>query len=307
MLRVIDVIPEYTSSVLANEKNITLSKLEAEGILDLQKQIELPYLIKNIGLISSDQGTSVQDISSAMSEVKNFFNIYFVSARVEGRSAVQSIISAINKLNSLSNKLDIDVILIARGGGSSTELSVFNDYELCRAVCLSKLPVITAIGHDKDQHAIELCSHLTPIPSTPSGIGAYLKQYINDVKQDLAVQIQEINLALSERFTRSEAMVNGYIQAVLSSVKRVFSVNVEKIRATVQNVSHDIKVFLQRSEEQLRSIQELIEAYDHSSVLKRGYALVWDEKNNLIKTKNELKDKATIEFVDGKVEVSKKR
>ncbi|HOW17027.1 MAG TPA: exodeoxyribonuclease VII large subunit [bacterium] len=307
VLRVIDVIPEYTSSVLANEKNITLSKLEVEGILDLQKQMELPYLVKNIGLISSDQGTSVQDISSAMSEVKDFFNIYFVPARVEGKSAVQSIVSAINKLNSLSKKLDLDVILIARGGGSSAELSIFNDYELCRTVCLSKLPIITAIGHDKDQHAIELCSHLTPIPSTPSGIGAYLKQYINNVKQDLAVQVQEINLALSDRFTRSEALVNGYIQAVLSSVKRVFSVNVEKIKSNVQNVSHDIRMFLQRNEEQLLSIQKLIEAYDHSSVLKRGYALVWDEKDKLIKTRNDLKENATIEFVDGKVEVSKKR
>ena len=79
VLRVVDVIPEYTTSVLANEKNITLTKLEAEGILDLQKELTLPSLIKNIGLITSEQGTSVQDISYAMSDAKNFFNIYFIN------------------------------------------------------------------------------------------------------------------------------------------------------------------------------------------------------------------------------------
>lgn len=306
VLRVVDIIPEYTTSVLANEKNITLTKLEAEGLLDLQKQLGLPYLIKNIGLISSDQGTSVQDISSAMDEAKGFFNIYFAPARVEGKSAVPSIVEAISKLNSLSKKLDLDVILIARGGGSSAELSVFNDYELCKAVCLSKLPVITAIGHDKDQHAIELCSHLTPIPSTPSGIGAYLRQSINDVKQDLAVEVQEINTALSQRFIREEALVSGYLKDVLASVKRVFSVSVEKIKTNIQSVIHETERLFEKSAEQLNSLQGLIEAYDHSSVLKRGYALVWGTKNKLIKRAEQMESSAVIEFVDGKVKVDKK-
>lgn len=307
VLRVVDVIPEYTTSVLANEKNITLTKLEAEGILDLQKELTLPSLIKNIGLITSEQGTSVQDISSAMSDAKNFFNIYFIPARVEGKSAVPSIVEAISNFNRLAKKMDIDVILIARGGGSSSELSVFNDYELCRAVCLSKIPIITAIGHDKDQHAIELCSHITPIPSTPSGIGAYLRQTLTDVKQDLAVEVQEINLALSQRFIKEESLVSGYLKDVLSSVKRVFSINVEKIKTNVQSVSHEIKRVFEWNQEQLASIQKLIEAYDHSTVLKRGYALVWDEKEKLIKSAEQLKSSAVIEFVDGKVEVSKKR
>jgi len=303
MFRIIDIIPEYTTSILANAKNITLNKLSEEGLIDLQKKLILPALIKNVGLITSDQGTSVQDIRSGMGDSAKFFNIIFKSVRVEGESAVPSIIDAVNEFNKFATRLSLDVILIARGGGSAVDLAPFDDYELCKTICLSKVPIITAIGHDRDEHAAEFCSHLTPIPSTPSGIGAFLKQQLNDVKQELMLAIQGVTTEIVEIFMKEETLVKTHLSTVLSSIKRFFAVNVEKLRALVDNIVKDSKRFFDYSEDKVLSLQNILEAYDHRSVLQRGYAVVWNDKDKVIKRKKEMTEKANIEFYDGKVEV----
>jgi exodeoxyribonuclease VII large subunit len=306
MLRAIDVIPEYKTSILENEKNITINKLAEEGLLGLQKKLELPMLIKNVGLITSDQGTSVQDITSAIGEAAKFFNIIFQPVRVEGNGATTNIIDAITSFNKYAKKLELDVILIARGGGSAIDLAPFNDYELCKTVCLSKIPIITAIGHDKDEHAIELCSHITPEPSTPSGLGAFLKQHIRDVKEELEVAIQEVTEQIFDRFLKGEANVRSALSTVMLSINRFFSVNTEKLKAMLSNVLKDSARIFKLNENRLEQFEKLLDAYNHSSVLKRGYSVVWSNKGLVVKSVNTMTHEAEIEFVDGKVSVIKK-
>ncbi|MEI6093462.1 MAG: exodeoxyribonuclease VII large subunit [bacterium] len=303
-LNIIDVIPEYTTSILASAKNITLNKLTEEGLVDLQKTLSLPILIRNIGLITSDQGTSAQDISSAMGGARKFYDIIFQSVRVEGPSAVVNIVDAIEKFNKYKKELNIDVILIARGGGSNLDLAVFNDYEICKAVCLSKIPVITAIGHDKDEHAVEICSHITPIPSTPSGIGSFLKQRMFDLKEDLEICIQDIASEMTEKLMKEEVLVKNLLANVLSSIKNALRIQVVKLKNLIEAVIRESKRILDYSDERVRELIKLLGAYDHLSVLKRGYAVVWNQEN-IVRTKKELPSLAEIEFIDGKIGIKK--
>jgi exodeoxyribonuclease VII large subunit len=238
-----------------------------------------------------------------MGEATKFFKIIFQPARVEGNTAVQNITDAINTFNKYASALDVDVILIARGGGSPIDLAPFNDYELCKAVCLSKVPIITAIGHDKDEHAIELCSHLTPIPSTPSGIGAFLKQHVRDVKEDLEIAIQEVTEQIFERFLKEEALVRSALTTVMLSVKRFFAVNTEKLKSLLMSVVKDSNRIFTLNEDRLTQFEKLLGAYDHSSVLKRGYSVVWSDKGVVVKSAGTITKNAEIEFVDGKVPV----
>jgi exodeoxyribonuclease VII large subunit len=304
-LNIIDVIPEYTTSIIANAKNITLNKLTEEGIVNLQKSLELPTFIKTLALISSDQGTSVQDISSAMGKSKKFYKIIFKSTRVEGNQAAHEIIQAIELFSKNAKGLNIDAIIIARGGGSNTDLAVFDDYELCKTVCLCKIPIITAIGHDKDEHAIEICSYLTPIPSTPSGIGTFFKQHLNNVKEDLEIAIQELAEKLVQRFIREESLISNKLSSVLSSVKNVFKIHVLKIKNLLDTVIKDSKRLFDYQDERLQELSKLLKAYNHNTVLQRGYAVVWDNKGEVVKNTKQMTSEADIEFVDGKISVRK--
>lgn len=187
-LNMTDILPEYTQSKIRNQREITIEKLKEENIFLNQKKLILPKLITKIALITSEQGTSVKDIIAGLSPYTDKYDFYFLDSRMEGKSAVESLIRAI-EFTGKYDEVTFDAVIIARGGGSEQSLSVFNDYELCKKICEFKLPVITAVGHEKDLSAIELCSHLTPVPSTPSGVGKFLSQRFDTIQNDLSEKI----------------------------------------------------------------------------------------------------------------------
>lgn len=187
-----DILPEFTQAKIRNQRDITLEKLKAEGILENQKKLRLPLLVSRIGLITSEQGTSVRDIMAGLGSLKNRYTFVFLDTRMEGATAVDSLCTA---LDVLENRLDraLDMIIMARGGGSEQSLSVFNDYSLCRRICRAGIPVVTAIGHEKDLSAAELCSFLTPTPATPSGVGQYLRDRFADLRTALVEMIGQVS------------------------------------------------------------------------------------------------------------------
>lgn len=195
-LNLLDILPEYTQAKIRNQREITLEILKNEGLLELQKRLTLPTLISRIGLITSAQGTSIQDINAGLHPYNDKYQVYFVDARMEGNLAVENILHALEQLENHPS-LELDAIIIARGGGSEQSLAVFNDLRICRKVCQCRIPIITAIGHEKDLSAIEICSWLTPTPSTPSGIGKYLQNHYLLLQSQLSTTITR----LIHRFT----------------------------------------------------------------------------------------------------------
>ncbi len=235
-LSLLDILPEYTQSRLKNQREITLEKLKAEGILNNQKNLLVPNYISNIGLITSEQGTSITDIQAGLHPFATRYSFYFLDSRMEGSNAVESIIQAILFFEN-NPHINIDVLLIARGGGSEQSLAVFNDLRLCRKVCLSPIPIITAIGHEKDISAIEQCSWFTPTPSTPSGIGKYLQN------RYLLLQDQ-LSYSISRLIHHFITMHRGESQ---------------KIKALLKHIPIQISSFLKLREERFRGLSRKLE------------------------------------------------
>lgn len=235
-LSLLDILPEYTQSRLKNQREITLEKLKTEGILNNQKNLVVPNYISNIGLITSEQGTSITDIQAGLHPFASRYSFYFLDSRMEGANAVESIIQAIHFFEN-NPHINIDVLLIARGGGSEQSLSVFNDFRLCRSICLSPIPIITAIGHEKDISAIEQCSWLTPTPSTPSGIGKYL---------------QNRYLLLQDQLSHSISRLIHYFITVHQGES-------QKIKALLKHIPIQISGFLKLREERFRALSRKLE------------------------------------------------
>lgn len=212
-LSLLDILPEYTQSKIRNQREITLDKLKEEGIIGNQKNLIPPALISRIGLVTSGQGTSVKDIKAGLFPYADKYRFYFVDSRMEGANAVDSIIKAVDFLEN-NPEIELDALIIARGGGSEQSLAVFNDLRLCRRVCVARIPVLTAIGHEKDVSAVELCSWLTPTPSTPSGIGKYLQNRYLDLENRLAGTVT----ALIHHFTNVHHRETGKIRAFLKNI-----------------------------------------------------------------------------------------
>ncbi len=235
-LTLLDILPEYTQAKIRNQREITLDKLKKEGILENQKRLILPPFISRIGLITSEQGTSVRDIKAGLFPFGDKYRFFFTDSRMEGTNAVNTIIQAIDFLEN-NSEIALDAIIIARGGGSEQSLAVFNDLHLCRKVCLTHIPILTAIGHEKDVSAIELCSWLTPTPSTPSGIGKYL--------QDRYVNLQE--------------QLSGTVAQLIHHFTNVHHREMEKIRAFLKNIPSRVLSYIRLREERFFSLTRSLE------------------------------------------------
>ncbi len=212
-LSLIDILPEYTQSKLRSQLEVTLEKLKEEGILEYQKQLPLPRLLTSIGLVTSAQGTSIKDVMAGLHPYGQKYNIFFVDARMEGANAVDSIIQSLDYLEK-GGIVPLDAIVIARGGGSEQSLSVFNDYRLCRRICRAKIPILTAIGHEKDLSAAELCSHFTPTPSTPSGMGKFLQERYVKLQDQLSDSVSRLIHHFSQVHRGEMARLRGFLKSI---------------------------------------------------------------------------------------------
>ncbi len=158
-LNVVDIDPTYTLGDIAKRRKEIIDKLKSEGVYDLNKELALPSVMNRIAVISSSSAAGYQDFCHQLSN--NTYNLQFTTrlfpAVMQGPSVESSVISALDSINSESGQWD--VVVIIRGGGATSDLSGFDSYLLGANVAQFTLPVITGIGHERDNTVIDEVSH----------------------------------------------------------------------------------------------------------------------------------------------------
>lgn len=150
-LEIVGVVGEYTLGKLAALRDQTNERLKKENLFHLNKTKKLPFLPTRLGILTSSAGTVINDFRNSLDEAKFGFELFWYPVRVQGGEAKRDILQGIEKLSTLN----LDAILIFRGGGSAADLSVFNDYDIARSICLCSCPVVAAIGHQEDQSSVQ--------------------------------------------------------------------------------------------------------------------------------------------------------
>ncbi len=284
-LELLDIMPEYTRSKIRNKFDITIERLKKENIFNLQKQLTLPTIVRNVALITSEQGTSVKDIMGAIHPYEQRLNVYFIDSRMEGDNTVASVVRNIDFFEKYSS-IKFDCIVIARGGGSEHSLSVFNEYEICRKVCLSAIPIITAIGHEKDQSAIELCSFITPVPSTPSGVGKFLSNRFMEESRVLSEItgsiIKELSTIQKGEFEKVKSIL-AYIPVLMKSVMKSFS---NGLKFNVKEIEGHIFHSFERSFSSIKFVFNLL--------LSKGIGISRSEKAEVKRIKMRITERMNI-------------
>ena len=252
-LSVLDILPEYTQSKLRSQRDITLDKLKTEGILDNQKKRALPLLVSRLGLITSEQGTSITDIMAGLGPFRDRYQFYFMDTRMEGVRAVDSIMYAIDMLDKWKDG-SLDAIVIARGGGSEQSLAVFNDIRICRQICQATTPVLTAIGHEKDLSAAEICSHHTPMPATPSGLGKYLQDRFGNIQNRLTEVLNTLLQSFSIIHDRELERLSGLIRQVPGRIHQSINLQRERYVSRVRRFEQSAGFLVREQEKAIQGI-----------------------------------------------------
>ncbi|MDD3225450.1 MAG: exodeoxyribonuclease VII large subunit [Clostridium sp.] len=273
-------------------------KLKDKGLFDIEHKKKIPKYVKKIGVVTSPTGAAIRDIINVTKRRNSGVSILIYPSLVQGPSAAEDVIRGIEYLNGVK---DVDVIIIARGGGSIEELWSFNDEALAQTVYDSKKPIVSAVGHEIDYTMVDFVSDLrAPTPSA----GAELVTF----------NLEEVNSAIDNY---RDIMKNHAAKAILSEKNKleVYKKALEYnsplvIIANAYNYIDKIKYNLEETtvsklnleKEKLSKMNALLNAHNPLNVLNKGYAIIQDENDNLITQMKELskKSKINITLKDGK-------
>ena len=242
------VIAEYTIAKLAALREQTNERLKKEGLFTKNKTKQLPFLPKRLGILTSATGTVIHDFQASLDVAQFAFELFWKPVSVQGQEAKREIIKG---LRLLSSRKDLDAILLFRGGGSASDLSVFNDYEVCKAICECPLPIISAIGHQEDQSSAQDVSNLSF--GVPKDIGRYFADIIIEKRQELSSFLGNIKDKIRELVTLREERVGFFSKNLLSYSNRIYHLAQKGIERVATSVPSLAKSYLNRLDKDFKT------------------------------------------------------
>jgi len=171
-LQIVDIDPNYTLGDMQRQRQETIDRLKQEGVFDMNREIPLPWVMQRIAVISSRNAAGYQDFMRELSASPFRFEVELFDSFMQGAGAEEAVIAALERV---AERLDeFDVLVLIRGGGSQSDLGAFDSYRLCCHLAQFPLPVLTGIGHDKDQNVADLVAAVSL--KTPTAVAVYLKE-----------------------------------------------------------------------------------------------------------------------------------
>ena len=253
-------------------------RLEAEGLFDLEYKRPLPSFPQTIAVVSSPQAAAWGDIQLSLSQHHPGMHVLFSPATVQGDSAPSSIAAAIQRI---AEDGRAEVLILARGGGATEDLDCFDDERVVRAVATCPIPVVTGIGHQRDESladlAADVCAH-TPTAAAVAVVPAlvdlieahrdrkeYLKTLINRRLDTVEEDYQQLILRL-QRIRLNQYLVHQ--QTCMLQLK--------------QRLTRNVQVELHQAIERCRALREHLMTLDPETVVRRGYALVRNNTGQVV-------------------------
>lgn len=318
-----NIDPTYTMGDMARRRKEILARLEADGVLELNKELKIPMLPQRIAVISSATAAGYGDFCNQLNgnQYGFGFSVSLFSAVMQGDRAESSIISALDSIAIRAK--DFDVVVIIRGGGATSDLNCFDSYMLAMNIANFPLPIITGIGHERDDTVIDMVSHTrvkTPTAAAELLIGvvldsaAHLQQLsvrfadrirvlMEEEKRRMTVLSQKIPSLFSILKIKQENLMDQLlIKALVAARKNIADEKYNQNRFE-ERLSVSAKNYMTAQKHRLELLERSVDVADPVHVLQRGYSLTICN-GHVVKSVGELNpgDKLTTRFADGKIE-----
>lgn len=268
-LRATKIRPVGVGELLARIERLR-QQLASEGLFDASRKLPLPYLPRCIGLITGRGSAAERDVLSVAEDRWPHVHFKVINTAVQGAPAVPEVIAA---LEALDADPKVDVIIIARGGGSVEDLLPFSEEALQRAVSRARTPVVSAIGHEPDNPVLDNVADLRAATPTDAA-----KRVVPDAREEL--------LRLDQLRQRAAAALRGWVDRQQQNLQALRSRPVladpftpitrqeEEVQRALTMVRRDITYLLNSHESQVRALRAQVSALGPSATLARGYSVV---------------------------------
>ena len=273
-------------------------KLLKEGIFDEKFKKKIPKNPKRIGIITAETGAAIHDILNVSRRRNSSVDIVLYPAKVQGKDGYKTIIKGIKYFN---NKKSVDVIIIGRGGGSIEELWNFNEEELAYSIFKSKIPIISAVGHEVDYTISDFVSDLRA--ATPSQAAEIAVSNKNEIISEVINMKSLLNKNIDSIIGIEKSNLNSLEKILnLHSPISIISNNYLEVDRIKKNLDLVIKNRLTKESNKLQQLNSLLIANNPLTILNKGYTVIKSE-DKILKSKNDLVNNRDIEilFKDGSI------
>ena len=319
---VADIDPTYTLGDMARKRLEIVRTLKQQGVFDLQKDFRLPLFAQRVAVISSEQAAGYGDFYRHLHENEWHlqFSVQLFAATMQGEGVERSVIAALNAIN--ERLADFDVVVIIRGGGATSDLSGFDSLPLAENVANFPLPIITGIGHDRDESVLDMVSFRRV--KTPTAAAAFLVEHLAETYQRI-LDAQEEMVHLVQRRMELEriqlARLTEKVPMLFSLVRTRQEKRLENMALRIQNTitttlqRQDLRLqrltlalpthaerLLTKAAHRLELLQQAVKSHDPSQLLAKGYSIT-TRSGKVVRNANDLQkgDVIVTQLQKGKV------
>lgn len=274
---IVSEMEEAGKGSLQQQFELLKSKLDAEGLFNSSRKKELPMVPEKIGVITSPTGAAIRDIINILTRRFPGIQILVAPVSVQGEGSAKSIVAAIKYMNT---REDLDLLIVGRGGGSMEDLWSFNEEIVARSIANSKLPIISAVGHEIDFTIADFVADLrAPTPSAAAELAvknkselyANLNQYKNSLSRTLIISVQDIKLRLNQAalnpiFHEPKQSIQIYKHAILRIKEKIRAILIQKnqiqseqIKTTRMKISYVAEKSLQKTQQRIDEFTNILQ------------------------------------------------
>ena len=266
-----DIDPRFTLGDMARRRQEIIRQLKAEGVFDLNRELPLPLFTQRIAVISSSTAAGYGDFCRQLEENKRGFrfSVTLYESLMQGEGVERSIISALDKINAHID--DYDCVVIIRGGGATSDMSGFDSLLLAENVANFPLPVITGIGHDRDECILDMVSHTRV--KTPTAAAAFLIERLEQVARRIDDAADRITSYVQHRMEIEKMRLSRAAERIPILFSLVKSKQENKMETLNQRIASAVQRLIDRRRHTLDILEQRTKSLDPTLLLQRGYSI----------------------------------
>ena len=276
-------------------------ELSEEGIFDEKYKRALPKFPKRIGIITARTGAAVRDIINVIQRRNKALDIILYPAKVQGENAADSIIEGIRYFN---NEKSVDVIILGRGGGSIEELWAFNNRELAYEIFNSRIPTVSAVGHEVDFTISDFVSDMRA--PTPSAAGELVSPSLQEMINDLLNKKEFLHRAIDRRFLNAKRDVDLLYKGLKGiNPTHIIEKRIKEVNTLEEKLNFLGKRKIDKAKDELIALNSILQTLNPLNTLGRGYSVIMDKEDKVINKVSELKKNDMVKVImkDGSVNI----
>ncbi len=309
-----DIDPNYTLGDMARKRMEIIQTLKEEGVFDLQKELTLPMFCQHIAVISSASAAGYGDFCNQLAD--NAYGLQFrtrlFAATMQGEGVEQSVIAALDQIN--AEWEDWDCVVIIRGGGATSDLSGFDTLALAENVANFPLPIITGIGHERDESVLDMISfqrvktptaaaaflidHLTSVYARVEDAQEAIVNYVQRRLQVERMRLERLSGNIPTLFSLVKTKQDARLDRLMSGLKASVQLKLANARRKMEILSQNVQPILERKmlkeHHRLQMLEQRVKSQDPEWLLKRGYSITLKEGRS-VRNAASLKSGDTIE------------